>query len=146
MNTKNNYYFNTRHKAVYKLLVVANNYEYKLQQILKPHQVTLPQYSLLRILKHSHPLPTTIMSIRNDMIDKMSDVTRLVERMYKSGLITKKASLEDKRVTEVYISEKGEEILYNIEASIQKAQIMGNLSEEKVTQLYNLLNELVPHK
>ena len=78
-----------------------------LKQLVEPHDITMQQYNVLRILRGSHPEPLTTLEIRHRMLDKMSDVSRIVDRMITKELVSKSLCPKDKRLVDVQITEKG---------------------------------------
>jgi DNA-binding MarR family transcriptional regulator len=134
---------NERHKTIYKLLKVSNSLEYDIQHMLKPYKFTIAQYSLLRALRGHYPLPANVMALRHEMIDKMSDVTRLINRLAERNLIIKKISPDDKRVCEVFISEKGLKELIQVEKDLEDVNFLKELDSEKFNLLNGILDEIL---
>ena len=134
---------NNRHKTIYKLLKVSNSLEYDIQHMLKPYKFTIAQYSILRALRSHHPLPVNVMALRQEMIDKMSDVTRLINRLAERNLIVKKISPDDKRVSEVFISEKGLKELIQVEKDLEDVHFLKHIDIEKLDSLNNILEEIL---
>ena len=85
---------NDRHKALMGLVLLNNQLEYKRQEVLKPYNITTQQYNVLRILRGQYPNAIPMQDIRRRMLDKQSDVTRLVERLLKTDLVIKRISIE----------------------------------------------------
>ncbi len=114
----------------------------KIRNVLKPYKITLQQYNVLRILKGaSEPISTCI--IRERMIDKMSDASRMVSRLEQKGLVVRKSCNIDKRLLDVSLSDKGVELLGQIEANIQQMDlVMCNLSKEEAQLLSSLLDKI----
>jgi len=111
---------------------------------LKRYDLTLQQYSLLKILKESHPSAVSVKVLKKEMPDKMSDVSRIVERMRKKGLLTRVASETDRRAVEVALTGKGLGILYGISQSseINILKEIPNLSEQELRTLNELLEKV----
>jgi DNA-binding MarR family transcriptional regulator len=78
---------------------------------LRASGVTVQQYNILRILRGQYPAPATISMLRERMLDKMSDASRLVERLRSKGLLERTASHEDRRKVGVVITQKGLQLL-----------------------------------
>lgn len=104
--------------------------------------ISFQQYNLLRILKGRHPKVATLNYIRVRMLDKMSDTSRIVDNMFKKGLITRSINIEDRRKADISLTVKGFGILHKIE---DKQEILfgylSNLSEKEVKQLNVLLDK-----
>lgn len=107
-----------------------------------PFDITLKQYNILRILRGAQgPLTTSI--IRDRMIDKMSDTTRLINRMIKKQWVDKKICSMDRRLVDIYITDEGLSKLEEIENDPQRmVHIFDTLSTEETKQLSSLLDKL----
>ena len=73
----------------------------KIRQILEKEDITPQQYNILRILKGS-ATPLSTLQIRERMLDRMSDTSRIVERLLKKGWVHKVVCASDKRLVDVY--------------------------------------------
>lgn len=135
-------------KSVYAKLAVNISYTHfwvqdQLRQKLKVHQISLQQFNILRILRGQHPKPATINLLKERMLDKSSDASRLVERLRKKGLIERMICEEDRRSVNIVITDKGLQLLTNLESIDEMhSKIFSALSEEEVTQLNELLDKL----
>jgi len=135
-------------KSEYQKAVVNLMYTYffvkeKLSSRLNDYGVTLQQYNVLRILKGQYPKGITTSDIRSRMLDKMSDASRLVDRLEKLELVIKKVNPDDRRLVIVTITEAGLELLKIVE--IEKGsieQLSDKLNVEEVTQLNTLLDKM----
>lgn len=136
---------NEWHRLRVNLLFSSNWLIGEIKNFIEPFGITQKQFNILRILRGNHPdeVGLTIHDIRDRMIDKMSDASRLVDRLSKKGLILKKPCTKDKRHARVRISEAGLTLLEEIDARLSKLdQIFGGLSEEEAVQLNFLLNKM----
>ena len=130
-------------KALVNLIFTHHYLLNKSQQILKPFDLTSQQYNVLRILRGSHPNSLSLMSIKERMLDKMSDTSRLVERLRKKGLVNRVTSPEDRRKVEISISNQGLELLAEMEPAVKGMHsLLANLSEGAVTTLNDLLDRI----
>jgi DNA-binding MarR family transcriptional regulator len=77
----------------------------------KKFGITGAQYNILRILRGQHPGPASINLLKERMLDKMSDASRLVERLKSKGLVEREVCPDDRRKVEVKITEKGMDLL-----------------------------------
>ena len=111
---------------------------------LRQFDLTSQQYNILRILKAEHPNRISIKAIKHRMLDKMSDVSRLIERMRKKGLVERIQSDTDRRAVEIAIAGKGLGILYEISQVIDTHRNLGlqNLSQEEAEVLNKLLDKI----
>jgi DNA-binding MarR family transcriptional regulator len=103
--------------------------------------LTPQQYNMLRILKGSL-VPLSTLQIRERMLDKMSDTSRIVDRLVTKGLVEKKINQVDKRLVDVVISNKGRELIdWMDNYAYEIDDVMKNLSEEEAIQLNTLLDK-----
>ncbi|MEN9523385.1 MAG: hypothetical protein RL065_1762 [Bacteroidota bacterium] len=123
----------------------TNNWLFeKHKKFFKKHSLTNQQYNVLRILRGQYPNPASITLIKDRMLDKMSDTSRLVERLIKMNLVIREISTTDKRSKDVIISENGLNLLVQIDHEMPMIDniIKKNLSEAEVNQLCDLLDKL----
>lgn len=110
---------------------------------LKKHGITGAQFNILRILRGQFPDPASINLLRERMLDKMSDASRLVERLLQKGLTDRKICPEDRRRVEVVITEKGLNLLNEIDShDAETDQQFQKLSVEEARTLNNLLDKM----
>lgn len=110
------------------------------KQVLEPYDVTMQQFNILRILRGAHPEPLTTMEIRERMLDKMSDVSRIVDRMISKNLVTKSVCPADKRLVDVNIADKGIMLLEQLD--LLEQEMDGHLAH-LTTQEAKILNDLL---
>ncbi len=133
------------HKLAINLMYTTNLLESYLKEIFKKEEITIQQYNILRILRGSRPNPLSTMQIRERMMDKMSDTSRIVDRLLIKKLVTKKVSPTDQRLVDVRITEKGLQLLIQLDAVDDKiASFLSNISEKEATKLSDLLDKLHP--
>ncbi|MBC7650122.1 MAG: MarR family transcriptional regulator, partial [Deinococcales bacterium] len=108
---------------------------------LEPADITPQQFNILRILRGQSPLST--LQIRERMLDKMSDTSRLVERLIKKELLEKKSCKADKRLVDVTITQKGLALLATLDTDTEGLDnLLANLSQEETLQLNRLLDKI----
>lgn len=131
---------NEYQKATINIIYTCNFLQQQFKNLLEPADITTQQYNILRILRGESPLST--LQIRERMLDKMSDTSRLVERLLKKGLLEKKSCKFDKRLVDVTITEKGLALLAELDASANKLDnIISNLTPAEAKQLNELLDK-----
>lgn len=101
-------------KAIVNLIYTYNWTTERLKQIFKRQKLTMQQYNTLRILR-GNKVPLSTVELRNRMLDKMSDTSRLVDRLVQKSLVKKKLSKNDGRVVEIVITRKGLDLLKRID-------------------------------
>lgn len=113
-----------------------------MKEFLKPYGITMQQFNVLRIL-NGQKLPISTHEIRARMLDKMSDASRIVNRLHKKGLVKRNKSTKDRRLVDVKISITGKRLVHKIDKSYAVLDgILGNLEEHEVEELNNLLDKL----
>ena len=134
---------NEHHKAAVNLLYTYNMVSGAIQKILNKEGLTMQQFNVLRILRGQHPDPATNSLIRERMIDKNSDVTRIIDRLLKTGHVERSLSRSDRRRVDIVITEKGMDALARIDKRNDELDsIMAALSEQEVGLLNDLLDKL----
>ena len=115
----------------------------RIRDFLATEDITHQQYNILRILRGSHPQPLSTLQIRERMLDKMSDTSRIVDRLIVKGLVKKGTCEKDKRLVDVTITDKGQKLLKKLDAHSDHIEgIMANLSEKDAEMLSSLLDRL----
>lgn len=138
-----NTFRNAKQKAMINLLFTYGWAIEKIKNFVSTEDITHQQYNILRILRGAHPKPLSTLQIRERMLDKMSDTSRIVDRLILKKLVEKKTCAQDKRLVDVTISESGLELLKRLDSeALEMHGIMKNVSEEEAEQLSNLLDKL----
>jgi DNA-binding MarR family transcriptional regulator len=115
----------------------------KIKAFLAAEDITHQQFNILRILRGAHPDPLSTLQIRERMLDKMSDTSRIVDRLILKELVKKTTCPKDKRLVDVIITGKGLELLEKLDAhSNAMDEVMNNLTDEEASQLSDLLDKL----
>lgn len=133
---------NVQQKTILNILFTSNWIQNKQKDFFEPYGITGQQYNILRILRGQHPNQISGAEIKNRMLDKNSDVSRLLDRLIGKNLVVKSQCPKDKRASNISISEAGLELLLKLDGAIdsQESQLM-SLSSEDATQLSSLLDK-----
>lgn len=125
-------------------LIFTNNWLAGIQkELFKPYNITTQQYNVLRILRGAYPDPISTSDIRERMLDKMSDVSRIVDRLVKKGFLSRRTCKSDKRLVDVLITDDGLELLKKMDKTQEALdKRFQGLSEEEAEQLNLLLDKL----
>jgi len=112
----------------------------RFSRFFKEHELTEPQYNVLRILR-GHGTPVSVYQIGDEMITRQSDMPRLIERLTARGLVTKTRCENDRRVIWVNLTKSGKSLLKKIDKPLIELhrQQLSHLSREQLTQLSHLL-------
>ncbi len=131
------------HKLGVNLIFTFNWIDTFQQKYFKKHGVTPQQFNLLRILRGQHPKPATIKLLKERMIDKMSDASRIVEKLRVKGLIDRHTCPTDRRNCDVFINAKGLKLLEDIDKEEKQLDdFFSNISEQEKKHLNDLLDKL----
>ena len=134
---------NEHHKAGINLLYTYGWVMERTKELLASEDITPQQFNILRILRGSHPQPLSTLQIRERMIDKMSDTSRIVDRLITKGLVKKGICKSDRRLVDVIITDKGKKMLERLDKRQDELDnIIGNLSEKEAAILSELLDKI----
>ena len=134
---------NEYHKLSVNLLYTGHWLKLQNHNHLKPFGVTVQQYNVLRILKGQHPQPVTVSLLIERMMDKMSNASRLVEKLRKKGFVERRVCEKDRRAVDVLITSRGLDLLRQIEQrDKQWLKVLRNLSVPEAAELNTLLDKL----
>ncbi len=129
-------------KAIVNLIYTYNWTTERLKNIFDKEEITMQQFNILRILRGSEK-PLSTLQIRERMLDKMSDTSRIVDRLLLKGLVKKETCESDKRLVDVVISDKGRKLLEKLDAFEKDIDgIVDSLTEQEATILNNLLDKI----
>lgn len=125
-------------------IIYTNNWLQSLQtDIFKPFDLTLQQYNVLRILRGQYPNPITVIAIIERMLDKMSNASRLVDKLLAKELVVRRLCPHDRRAVDVTITEKGLALLVEIDDLQHKWEERFHvLSESEALLLSELLDKM----
>jgi DNA-binding MarR family transcriptional regulator len=131
------------HKAVLNIKFTANWLSAASLPIFKKYGISEEQFNVLRILKGQYPNPSPLQLITERMLNRMSNATRLVEKLRLNGYVTREICPENRRRVNILITEKGLELLKKVSPEIDQALSNQNqLTDSEVDQLNELLDKL----
>ncbi|MEY4867826.1 MAG: hypothetical protein RIT36_725 [Bacteroidota bacterium] len=140
---KQQHFTSENQKLIINLVFTNNWLTEKIRDFLSPEDITLQQFNILRILRGSHPQPLSTLTIRERMLDKMSDTSRIVDRLLLKGMVDKKTCPSDKRLVDISITEEGKKILAKIDRNEKEMKaIIANLNQEEMKILNGLLDKM----
>lgn len=127
-------------KAVVNLIFTSNWLQNRQQEFFKLFGITGQQFNILRILKGQYPKTISGTEIKSRMLDRNSDVSRLLNRLASKKLITKSTCPNDKRASDVLITEEGMKLLSQINRTQKQDHILA-LSDQEAETLSALLDK-----
>ena len=133
---------NDHQKGIINLIYTYNWVNEKMKAFFEKEGITGQQFNILRILRGAGA-PISTLQIRERMLDKMSDTSRIVDRLVLKGLAQKNICKNDKRLVDVSITAKGKKLLGKIDGHEKEMDsIFGNLSEAEAGPLNKLLDKI----
>jgi MarR family transcriptional regulator, 2-MHQ and catechol-resistance regulon repressor len=134
---------NEYQKASVNLIYTFNWMVEQQKIIFEKEGLTMQQFNILRILRGSSPTPISTLQIRERMLDKMSDTSRIVDRLVIKGLAKKNVNKKDRRLVDVIITEKGKKVLQKLDLKDDEiCKIIANISEDEAVILNTLLDKI----
>ena len=116
----------------------------QMTHLLKPHDITEPQYNVLRILRGQNGNAMNLYEIQNRMIQKMSNVSRLIDKLVAKNLVTREECSDNRRRVDIAITQDGLDLLESLQAPIEvhMEDVSKNLTKEEAKTLGDLLDKL----
>jgi DNA-binding MarR family transcriptional regulator len=134
---KNPYY-----KAILNVRLTESWLSTQINQTLKPFGISQEQYNVLRILKGQYPDPSPLQRISERMVNRMSNATRLVEKLRQGGFVSRQECPTNRRKVDILITDKGLALLEDIQPQLEATMnTMKNLSAREAEQLNDLLDK-----
>lgn len=130
------------HKVLVNVLYTANWIDSIHSGKLKPHGITGQQFNILRILRGQYPKPASVKLLKERMLDKMSDVSRLVEKLRVKDLVERKTCINDRRNVDIIITQKGLDLLASLDYLEDELRKILSLDSEEAEQLNVLLDKM----
>jgi len=132
------------HRVMVNLMYTSNWVSDSQARLLKPFGLTLQQYNVLRILRGQYPNPAKVTDITERMLDKMSNASRLVDKLVSKKLVVRTECPSDRRAVDVVITEQGLALLKRLDTyQIRWDESQEKkLTEEEVNLLSSLLDRL----
>ncbi|MBK7868449.1 MAG: MarR family transcriptional regulator [Ignavibacteriales bacterium] len=129
-------------KTAVNLIYTSNWIEAKFAPWMKEFGLTVQQFNILRILRGQYPTPATINLLKERMLDKMSDASRLVDRLLEKGLLSRQVCDNDRRRVDILITQEGLDLLEKIDGHEQKFYTeLNNLTADEAQALNSLLDK-----
>lgn len=140
---KQNIFRNAKEKAIINILYTGNWLRDRSEGILKPVGINEQHYNILRILRGRHPGTICPGEIKEVLINKRGDLTRLLDKLVAMGLVKRDINPDNRRMINVKLTEEGLTLLGNLDPQVEEMNKMNNsLSEKESEQLNDLLDKL----
>lgn len=130
-------------RTIIHLQLIRNRIDEMLANALKPYEVSLQQFNVLRILRGQNGTPANLSTLNERMVTKMSNTTRLVDKLIRKDFVRRNICAANRRKVEIFITNKGIETLGEMDRAVKKAemQIISGLTKEELNQLNILLDK-----
>ncbi len=134
-------FHNLEDEALVALQRTADRLQWRLGEMLKPHGLSPTQYNALRILRGAGNEGRACSEIAERMINRDPDITRLVDRLERRGLVARSREGQDRRVITTRITPAGLELLQSLDRPIEEfnRKMLGPLGEQRLRTLVQLL-------
>lgn len=134
---------NEYQKLIINLIYTAGWVSFRNNDMLKEFKLTNQQYNILRILRGQYPKPATVNLLIDRMLDKMSNASRIVDKLVTKKLVDRTICTEDRRKADVVITKKGLKLLEDIDGLENKwEKHLKKLSSSEAVLLNNLLDKI----
>jgi DNA-binding MarR family transcriptional regulator len=134
---------NIHEKTLVNILYTSSWLNNHTTHFFKPYQITTQQYNILRILRGQYPHPASVNLLIERMLDKMSNASRLVDKLLVKGFVERKTCEKDKRQVDVLISSTGLMLLEKLDKDMDELfSRLHRISEAEAMHLNDLLDKL----
>jgi DNA-binding MarR family transcriptional regulator len=131
-------------KTVINIMYTSRIIEEAIMTELKQHDLTLPQYNVLRILRGQKGNPANLSTLQERMVDKSSNTTRLVDKLIKKGWVSRNICKQNRRKIEIFITQAGLDTLTVLDPISEEnnEKVLSALTNKQLVDLNNLLDTL----
>ena len=135
MNSKN---------AIISILQVSAFISDVLLKGLKPYEISEQQFNVLRILRGQKGIAANLSTVQDRMVHKMSNTTRLIDKLIQKKLVKRNVCIENRRKIELFITEDGLDFLKKIDPITDEIEkkILSNISSKDLNSLISILNSI----
>lgn len=131
------------HKAAVNIIYTGSWLNGKNAKFFKSHGISPQQYNILRILRGQFPSPATVNLLIERMLDKMSNASRLVDKLTDKGLVSRKTCKKDRRACDIFITGKGLGLLGEIDKKSDLLhESLNTISPGEAKELNRILDKL----
>jgi len=130
-------------RTIIHFMLVNNKINEAISTVLKPFDVSLQQFNVLRILRGQKGNPANLSTLNERMVTKMSNTTRLVDKLMVKGYVDRIVCPSNRRKVEINITESGKKILKKMDVAMGQAEseILQNISTNELEQLNKIFNK-----
>jgi len=134
--------------AIISLLYTSNKIFEEMNAVTKDFDVSIQQFNVLRILNGAKKNAVNMNYVQSRMIHKMSNTTRLIDKLVNKGLVSRDICKENRRKIDVKISQKGKNLLTKINNIVdsKEKELCSEFNNKELNELQRLLNKLNTHE
>ncbi len=127
-----------------KIMKGGNVFAEHIGNTLQPYGLSLQQFNVLRILRGRNGAAASLESVTGDMIHRMSNTSRIVDKLLEKGLVERVLCPENRRKVNIFITQRGLKLLKKIDRVINQTEetLTASLSKQELDQLLQLLNKI----
>ena len=131
-------------RTIIHLMLINNHISDLMAQALKPFDVSLQQFNVMRILRGQKGKPANLSTLNERMVSRMSNTTRLVDKLIAKGLVQRNTCPENRRKVEIRLTEKGLDSLKDMDTAVEIAEneLLGSFSSDQLKKLNTLLDNI----
>jgi DNA-binding MarR family transcriptional regulator len=131
-------------RTIIHLMLVNNYIQDVLVQALKPFDVSIQQFNVLRILRGQKGKPANLSTLNDRMVSRMSNTTRLVDKLILKGFADRMICPENRRKVEIRLTDQGKYALAEMDKAVELAEqeLMGTLDSRQIDTLNTLLDQI----
>ena len=134
----------TTRNTVISILTSGYKINDELSSLFKKFDLSLPQFNVLRILRGQRGKPANLSTVQERMIHKMSNTTRLIDKLIQKGFVKRNICENNRRKIEIYITNSGLELLKSIDETLNNKEsfILENINLEEKKELLRILSKI----
>jgi len=134
----------TTRDTVISILTSGYKINDELSSLFKKFDLSLPQFNVLRILRGQRGKPANLSTVQERMIHKMSNTTRLIDKLIQKGFVKRNICENNRRKIEIYITNSGLELLKSIDETLNNKEsfILENINLEEKKELLRILSKI----
>ena len=130
--------------AMYQIIAAGHWITDEISRALKEFNMTEPQYNVLRTLKENKERPLTVQEIQEGMVQRSSNVTRIIDKLITKGFVTRQECATNRRKMDINITPEGLEYLKKLDVKVREfhTPLMERITEEDAQQILKLVKKL----
>lgn len=131
-------------RTIIHIMLVNNHIQDVLHRALKPFEVSIQQFNVLRILRGQKGEPANLSTLNERMVSRMSNTTRLVDKLISKGFTARNTCPENRRKVEIRLTDEGLSALAEMDQAVEQAEkeLVSDLSPDELSTINKLLDKI----